>query len=68
MLHSPHGDVAAAVALHAVPDALLPRELARAVEDDEVPLVHVAHVVHILGRLLQSFGNHGLQAAAQDPP
>ena len=60
--HSPHHDGASLILHESVPDALLPRQLAVAVEYDEVPLVHAAHGVHVLGSLLQPLLYEGVQA------
>ena len=51
-LHPPHRDGAASVVVRAMPNALFPCLVLRAVEDDEVSLVHRSHHVHILGGLL----------------
>lgn len=42
-LHAPHHDGMVTVLAGAVPEALVPRLLLRAVEDDEVALIDAAH-------------------------
>ena len=49
-----------------VPDALVPRLLFRAVEDDEVPLVYRPDKIHIIRCLLQAFLYSPLKAVALD--
>lgn len=53
-LHPPNHDGAVAVLHGTVPDALVPRELAVAVEDDEVALVNTSHTVYVIGSLFKA--------------